>query len=155
MKLCIVAVDLRSPAWSSQACEDYAKRFPRDWKVELRTVREEPRRGQPREKLMAAEAERIRRAVPKNSILIALDERGRDLTTMQFAAELRRWQEEGESPAFIIGGTDGIDAALKKDCRMLIRLSSMTLPHALARVVLFEQLYRAWSILNNHPYHRA
>ncbi len=155
MKISIIAVDLRSPSWASEAVEDYLQRFPRDWKVELKAVREEPRKGQSKEKLMAAEAERIRKALPKGSALISLDERGKDLTTMDFANLLDQWKNRGEEIAFVIGGTDGIDPGLKKDSRMLIRLSSMTLPHALARVILCEQIYRAWSILNNHPYHRA
>ena len=155
MKITIVAVDLRSPAWASTAVEDYLTRFPRDWKVELKTVKEEPRHGQSKSDLMAAEADRIRKAIPKGSLLVTLDERGKDLTTVEFAKKLSAWQDSGESVAFVIGGTDGIDPALKQESRMMIRLSSMTLPHAIARVILSEQIYRAWSILNNHPYHRA
>ena len=155
VKITIVAVDLRSPAWASTAVEDYLTRFPRDWKVELKTVKEEPRHGQSKSDLMAAEADRIRKAIPKGSLLVTLDERGKDLTTVEFAKKLSAWQDSGESVAFVIGGTDGIDPALKQESRMMIRLSSMTLPHALARVILSEQIYRAWSILNNHPYHRA
>ena len=86
---------------------------------------------------------------------MTLDEHGKDLTTMAFAKQLDAWQSAGESVAFVIGGTDGIDPELKKESRLMIRISSMTLPHALAKVLLCEQLYRAWSILNNHPYHRA
>lgn len=155
MKITLVTVDLRCPGWAAEACDDYLSRFPRDWKVEAKAVREEPRRGQPKEKLMAAEAERIRKALPKGAVLVTLDEHGRDLTTMQFARQLDAWQSEGSPVAFVIGGTDGIDPALKKESRLMIRISSMTLPHALAKVLLCEQLYRAWSVLNNHPYHRA
>ncbi len=155
MKVTIVAVDLRNPAWATEAADDYLSRFPRDWKVELKTVKEEPRRGQTKEKLMEAEAERIRKALPKDAVLICMDERGRDFTTAAFAKQFQSWQDAGESVAFVIGGTDGIDAQLKKESRFMLRLSSMTLPHAMARVMLCEQIYRAWSILNNHPYHRV
>ncbi len=155
MKVTLIVVDIRSPGWATEASQDYLSRFPRDWKVELKAVKEEPRRGQTREKLMAAEAERIRKAIPKGAVLVTLDEHGKDLTTMAFAKQLDAWQSAGESVAFVIGGTDGIDPELKKESRLMIRISSMTLPHALAKVLLCEQLYRAWSILNNHPYHRA
>ena len=148
-------LNTRSPAWASQAADDYLSRFPRDWKVELRAVREEPRRGQSKDKLMAAEADRIRKVLPKGSILVVLDEHGKDLTTVEFSRQLDQWKNHGEEVAFVIGGTDGIAPDLKAEARMMIRLSSMTLPHALARVLLCEQIYRAWSILNNHPYHRA
>lgn len=155
MKITIIAVDLRSPGWAAEAVSDYLGRFPRDWKVELKTVKEEPRRGHPKEKLMAAEAERIRKSIPKGSLLVTLDEHGRDLTTVEFARQLSAWERGGDSVTFVIGGTDGIDPDLKRESRMMIRLSSMTLPHALARVMLSEQIYRAWSVLNGHPYHRA
>ena len=104
---------------------------------------------------MAAEAERIRKSIPKGSLLVTLDEHGRDLTTVEFARQLSAWERGGDSVTFVIGGTDGIDPDLKRESRMMIRLSSMTLPHALARVMLSEQIYRAWSVLNGHPYHRA
>ena len=101
------------------------------------------------------EAERIRAAIPHNSLIIAMDERGKDLTTEQFAQKVRAWRDAGESLCFIIGGADGLDPQLKSEARMMLRLSSMTLPHAMARVMLAEQIYRAFSILTNHPYHRA
>ena len=121
----------------------FAKRV---WRLERRPATEAA---------LADAAEAIRKAIPKGSLLVTLDERGKDLTTVEFAKKLSAWQDSGESVAFVIGGTDGIDPALKQESRMMIRLSSMTLPHALARVILSEQIYRAWSILNNHPYHRA
>ena len=88
-------------------------------------------------------------------LIIAMDERGKDLTTEQFAQKVRAWRDAGESLCFIIGGADGLDPQLKSEARMMLRLSSMTLPHAMARVMLAEQIYRAFSILTNHPYHRA
>jgi 23S rRNA (pseudouridine1915-N3)-methyltransferase len=105
--------------------------------------------------MKAAEAERITAAIPKDAICVALDERGQDLTTQAFSDWLTRLKEDSRHIVFIIGGPDGLDEELKRRCTKLIRLSSMTLPHGMARVLLAEQLYRAWSLANNHPYHRA
>jgi 23S rRNA (pseudouridine1915-N3)-methyltransferase len=158
MKITIVAVGQRQPAWAQDAMADYLARFPADFKVELKEVKAEPRSGKgndPVQRLMAAEAARIRAATPPHGRLVVLDERGADWTTDQLADSLARWREDGLHPVFVIGGPDGLDADLKRSAQAQVRLSSMTLPHALARVLLAEQLYRAWSMLANHPYHRA
>ena len=155
MKIQIVAVGQRQPAWADQAVADYLDRFPADFAVTLREVKPEPRSGAPVEKLLAAEAERLRAAVAPGHLLVALDERGRDWTSVQLAESLARWRDAAESVSFVIGGPDGLAADIKQRARVLLRLSSLTLPHALARVLLTEQLYRAWSLLANHPYHRA
>jgi 23S rRNA (pseudouridine1915-N3)-methyltransferase len=119
------------PAWAEQACAEYARRMPRGYEVERVAVKDE-----------------TRLAVPKGARLIALDERGRDLTTVEFAKLLQR------PSAFVIGGADGLSAPIKTDAGLLLRLSSLTLPHALAQLILLEQLYRAASLLTGHPYHR-
>lgn len=155
MNITIVAVGLRQPEWADTAVKDYLARFPKDFNVTVKEVKAEPRAGQPTAKLMAAEAERIRKAIPAGDIIVALDEHGRDLTTMDFAKRIDGWKNEGCGVSFLIGGADGLDPDLKKSARMMMRISSMTLPHAFARVLLSEQIYRAWSILNNHPYHRV
>lgn len=156
MRITIVAVGQRQPAWADAAVNDYLGRFPQEWKVEVKQVKTEPRTSNaPVTRLLSAEAARIRSAVPSGAALVALDERGKDWTTTQLAEQLLRWRDAAEHVAFVIGGADGIDPGLKADARMLIRLSSMTLPHALARVVLAEQLYRASTVLAGHPYHRA
>lgn len=156
MGITIVAVGQRQPAWSDTAVEDYLARLPAEWKVQLKQVKAETRQDNvPLARLLAAEAKRIRAAVPHGAWLIALDERGKDWTTQQLADQLRSWRDASEDVAFAIGGADGLDQQLKQDARMLLRLSSMTLPHALARVTLVEQLYRASSMLAGHPYHRA
>ena len=158
MKITVVAVGQRQPAWAQAAVDDYLARFPADFKVELKEVKAEPRTGKgndPVPRLVAAEAARIRAATPADGRLIALDERGADWTTGKLAAALARWRDDGIHPVFVIGGPDGLDADLKKAAQAQVRLSSLTLPHALARVLLAEQLYRAWSMLANHPYHRA
>jgi 23S rRNA (pseudouridine1915-N3)-methyltransferase len=93
--------------------------------------------------------------MPKNSTVIALDERGRDLTTVQLSAHFTQWQQSGRDVTFVIGGADGLDPESKQRADMLLRISSLTLPHGMVRVLLAEQLYRAWSITQNHPYHRT
>lgn len=155
MKIAIVAVGQRQPAWADQAVADYLGRFPSDFSVTLKEVKPEPRSGAPVERLLVAEAERLRAAVPAGSVLVALDERGKDWTTVQLAEAIGHWRDAAEPVSFVIGGPDGLAPEFKRSARLLLRLSSLTLPHALARVLLAEQLYRAWSLLANHPYHRA
>jgi len=128
-RLRVVALSGRLPDWAEQACAVYAQRMPKGYEVERVAMK--------------------RLALPKNSHVVALDERGKDLTTQQFAGLLQR------ETVFVIGGPDGLDEKTKRDAALLLRLSSLTLPHALAQVVLLEQLYRAATLLTGHPYHRA
>ncbi|HMN92412.1 MAG TPA: 23S rRNA (pseudouridine(1915)-N(3))-methyltransferase RlmH [Hydrogenophaga sp.] len=154
MKLVVVAVGQRMPDWAQTACDDYARRFPPDLRLEVRTVKTEPRGTKTREVLQAAERERIQAALPKGCRLVVLDERGTALGTRDLAAQLLRWQQAGDDVALVIGGPDGLEPAFRDSAHQRIRLSDLTLPHALARVLLLEQLYRAWSINTHHPYHR-
>ena len=154
MRLLIVAVGLKVPDWAQTAWDDYAKRFPHEIKVELKAVKTEPRGSKTLESLYAGERARIEAAIPKGTRIVVLDERGTNLTTMALAARLTDWQLSGGDVALVIGGPDGIDPGFKQAAHERIRLSDMTLPHAFARVLLIEQLYRAWSINANHPYHR-
>jgi 23S rRNA (pseudouridine1915-N3)-methyltransferase len=154
MKLLIVAVGQRVPDWAQTAWDDYAKRFPFELKVELKAVKTEPRGSKTLETLFAAERQRIEDAIPKGCRIVALDERGTSLTTKALAIRLQNWQLESDDVALVIGGPDGLDPAFRQAAHERIRLSDMTLPHAMARVLLIEQLYRAWSINANHPYHR-
>ena len=154
MKLVIVAVGQRMPDWAQTAYDDYAKRFPPDCRVEVKTVKTEPRGSKTLDTLLTAERTRIESAIPKGARVVALDERGTALTTVALAKHLREWQMGGDDVALVIGGPDGLDPAFKAAAHLRIRLSDMTLPHALARVLLIEQLYRAWSVNANHPYHR-
>ena len=157
MKILILAIGQKQSAWVTAAVDDYLARFPAEFKVELRELKAEIRTGRPdeAERCRVAESERLRAAVPAGSHLVALDELGKDWTTQQLADQLGRWRDTAENVAFAIGGPDGLDARFKREARLQLRLSSLTLPHALARVLLAEQLYRAWSILARHPYHRA
>ncbi|BCO28199.1 ribosomal RNA large subunit methyltransferase H [Rhodoferax lithotrophicus] len=154
MRLLIVAVGQRVPDWAQTAWDDYAKRFPFELKVELKAVKTEPRASKSLETLYAAERSRIEAAIPKGCRVVALDERGSTLTTMALAGKLKDWQLSGDDVALVIGGPDGLDPAFKQAAHERIRLSDLTLPHAMVRVLLIEQLYRAWSINANHPYHR-
>lgn len=142
------------PDWAQTAWDDYAKRFPYELKVELKAVKTEPRGSKTVEALLAAERGRIEAALPKGCRIVALDERGTPLTTVALAAKLQNWQLESDDVALVIGGPDGLDPAFKQAAHERIRLSDLTLPHAMVRVLLIEQLYRAWSINANHPYHR-
>ena len=154
MRLLIVAVGQRVPDWALTAWDDYAKRFPHELKVELKSVKTEPRGSKTLETLYAAERARIEAAIPRGTRIVALDERGTTVTTMALAGKLKDWQLGGGDVALVIGGPDGLDPAFRQAAHERIRLSDLTLPHAFARVLLIEQLYRAWSVNANHPYHR-
>ena len=153
MLLRIVAVGQRVPDWAQTAWDDYAKRFPPEIRIELKAVKTEPRGSKTLETLYAAERARIEVAIPKGARVVALDERGEALGTQALARRLTLWQEQGDV-VLLIGGPDGLDPALREAAHERIRLSDLTLPHAFARVLLIEQLYRAWSINAKHPYHR-
>ena len=156
MKLLVVSVGARMPGWIDEAFDEYAKRMPRSLKTELTEIRPEPRSGgKSTEQLMAAEAARIERAVPRGAFVVALDERGREMTTSAFARWLDARRQDGRDIAFLIGGADGLAEETKRGAETTLRLSALTLPHGLARVLLAEQLYRAASILENRPYHRG
>lgn len=154
MKLLLVAVGQRQPAWADEAYQDYAKRFPPDLRLELKAVKAEPRSGKSAEQLMAAEAARIEAALPKGVRRVVLDEHGTRLTTVQLAQRLTAWTHDGRDAALIVGGPDGLAPPLKASADETLRLSDLTLPHAFVRVLLAEALYRAWTVTINHPYHR-
>jgi len=154
MRLGILAVGHKLPDWVAQGCAEYIKRMPRELPLLVTEIKPEPRGSKTREQLLAAEKTRLQAALQGFSRIVVLDERGTDLTTLKLAQRLEDWMREGGDTAFIIGGADGIDESLKQQASEMIRLSSLTLPHAMARLVLCEQLYRALSVVRNHPYHR-
>ena len=155
MKLLVIAVGQRVPDWAQTAWADYAKRFPPELRLEVKAIKTEPRSGgKTTEQIMAAERQRIEAAIPAGTHVVALDERGSALTTAALAAKLSQWQGQGGDVALLIGGPDGLHPALRQAAHERIRLSDLTLPHAMVRVLLVEQLYRAWSINAGHPYHR-
>jgi 23S rRNA (pseudouridine1915-N3)-methyltransferase len=133
-RLSVLAVSAKLPGWAEEACAEYAKRMPKGYEVARIAVKNE---------------RALRAALPRNARLVALDERGEDLTTRAFAELLK-----GET-AFVIGGPDGLSGELKSEAALCLRVSSFTLAHALAQVVLLEQLYRAATLLTGHPYHRG
>jgi len=155
MRLLLVAVGQRPPAWADTAYEDFAKRFPPELRLELKAIKAEPRGGgKTAAQMMAAEAQRIEAATPKGVRRVVLDERGTRLTTVQLADRLRFWLGDGRDVALLVGGPDGLDPALKATADETLRLSDLTLPHAFVRVLLAEAMYRAWSVTVGHPYHR-
>lgn len=155
MQLIIAAVGHRMPAWIDAGFQEYAKRMPAECRIVLREIKPVERSGsRTAETVMAMERERIEAVIPKGSRVVALDERGRDLATLQLADQLGKWQQQAGDVTFVIGGADGLDTGFKQRADLLLRLSSLTLPHGMVRVVLAEQLYRAWSVTQNHPYHR-
>jgi 23S rRNA (pseudouridine1915-N3)-methyltransferase len=154
MRLILIAVGQKMPDWAQSAFDDYAKRFPPEIKLDVRLVKTQPRHSSDVAGIMAAERQRIEAQIPKGVRLVVLDERGDALTTKQLAQSLTDWQMAGTDIALVIGGPDGLDPGFKQQAHQRIRLSSLTLPHAMARVLLVEQLYRAWSVNANHPYHR-
>lgn len=154
MKLVVVAVGHRQPDWVNEGCAEYVKRMPRELAAAVVEIKPEPRGSKTREQLLAAEKGRIRDVLAAGQRIVVLDERGDDLTTLKLARRLEAWMQDGRDTALLIGGADGLDEEIKAAADDCIRLSSLTLPHGLARLLLCEQLYRAASVLKNHPYHR-
>ena len=154
MKLLLIAVGQRQPAWVDSAYAEFAKRFAPEMRLELKAVKAEPRGSRTAAQLMAAEAARIEAAIPRGARRIALDERGERMTTAALAAQLEAFQRDGRDVVFMVGGPDGLDPALKAGADERWRLSDLTLPHGMVRVLLAEALYRAWTVTTNHPYHR-
>ena len=153
MKFIVVAVGHRMPAWVDAGFAEYAGRMPREARIELAALKPAPRGG-PVKRVLEAEGERISSALPADCVKVVLDERGTLVRTIDLARRIARWREMGRDVAFIVGGADGLADSVKKSADFVWSLSPLTLPHGLARVVLAEQLYRAHSILHNHPYHR-
>jgi 23S rRNA (pseudouridine1915-N3)-methyltransferase len=154
MKLRVVAVGQRQPAWAQTAYAEFEKRFPPDMRLELHAVKAETRGQKTAAQLMAAEAVRLQAAVPRGARRVVLDERGTGVTTLQLAERLKAWLNDGRDVAILIGGPDGLAPDLKAGADETLRLSELTLPHALVRVLVAEALYRAWTVTVNHPYHR-
>jgi len=156
MRLIIAAVGHKMPTWIEAGVAEYAKRMPPECRLQLKEIKPAERSGsKTTEVIMAMERTKIEAALPKGAKVIVLDERGKDINTMQLAQLLAQWQQDGQDVTFVIGGADGLDPGLKAQADMSIRISSLTLPHGMVRVLLAEQLYRAWSVMHNHPYHRA
>ena len=155
MNITVLAVGTKMPRWVDEAVAEYGKRFGRDINYTVKEIKPEKRgAGVNAAQGIAAEEKRILEALPPDAFIVALDERGKAPTSVELAAYLQAWRQDGRHVCFLIGGADGMTDALKKRAGLLLRLSSLTLPHDMVRVLLTEQLYRAVSILHNHPYHR-
>jgi 23S rRNA (pseudouridine1915-N3)-methyltransferase len=155
MRTYLVAVGKRMPAWITAGFNEYNKRLPRDLHLNLVEITPVVRsKSMATKKIMSEEARRICAAIPGNALIIALDEHGTQYNSTTLSRKLEGWSRQGRDLAFIIGGADGLDAGLRQSADMTWSLSSMTLPHALTRVIVAEQIYRAWTILQKHPYHR-
>jgi 23S rRNA (pseudouridine1915-N3)-methyltransferase len=155
MRITILSVAHKMPAWIQEGFHEYVRRMPPEIRIEVSELRPEERgAGRSTERAREIEGEKLIAAIPQGATLLALDERGRSVSTQGLAVMLSEWLRDGSHPAFAIGGADGLSDAVKTRADKLVALSALTLPHALVRVILAEQLYRAWSILARHPYHR-
>ena len=160
MHIRLIAVGTRMPTWVTLGYQDYAARLPREWRLQLHEVaatKRATKRGKNHDinRLLRDEAQRILAHLPESATAIALAVDGQSWTTEQLAGKLQSWLQQGRDLAFIIGGADGLDHSVLNRCEQHWSLSKLVFPHALVRVMLTEQLFRAWSILNHHPYHRA
>ena len=156
MKFLIFAVGNKMPKWVEAGFDEYARRMPHEATIELMEIKPEKRgEGKKIEQLLVAEAARILAALPSKCRIVAMDERGKQWTTAKLADSITGWMRNGGDTAFLVGGADGLDANIKNSADEVLALSAMTLPHGLARILLAEQLYRAVSLINRHPYHRA
>jgi 23S rRNA (pseudouridine1915-N3)-methyltransferase len=156
MRIALIAVGTRMPAWVEDGVAEYSRRLPPEIRFEIRELAL-GKRGKNADiaRAMAEEGDAMLAAIPARDRIIALDVRGRSLSTEQLAGKLAAWQMEGDDVSLLVGGPDGLDARCLDRAAEKWSLSALTLPHPLVRVLLAEQLYRAWSINQNHPYHRA
>mgnify|MGYP003444177095 FL=1 len=153
MKLNVLAVGNKMPDWIESGFMEYRKRMPKELSIELIEIKQV--KDKSRERSLLAEYERIEKVLPVTSYVIAMDEQGKQLSTQDFATSLVTWMNLGRDIAFIIGGADGLHPVIKQKADQVLSLSKMTLPHGMVRVGVAEQLYRAATILKQHPYHRA
>ena len=155
MRISIITIGTRMPPWVSQGVEEYSKRMPRELRVEWKELPLAPRgKSSSPEQLKEKEGEQILRSIPAGDRVIALDVRGKALSTGQLARQLTDWQMSGDNYSLLIGGPDGLSQACLSRAERRWSLSELTMPHPLVRILLAEQLYRAWTITVNHPYHR-
>lgn len=155
MHIRLIAVGTRMPKWMEQGVDEFRVRLPREWRFELIEIPVAARSDNADiARLKKAEGEKMLRAIPDGAQVIAFDERGESLSTMEWARQIQGWMREGRDVALLIGGPDGLAAEVLARASKKWSLSKLTLPHALARVMVLEQLYRAWSVTQGHPYHR-
>jgi len=155
MRIHLISVGRKMPDWVQQGVQEYARRLPAEYKFTLHEVAPVVRnKSITTDKAKREEADRIRRIIPAQAYIVCLDEHGKHWNTRQLATQLDDWQQSVRDLALIIGGADGIDADFLAAARQKWSLSNLTFPHGMVRVMVIEQLYRAWSLLQGHPYHR-
>jgi len=155
IKITIISVGKRVPDWVQSGFQEYSKRLTHELKLDLAEINAAKRsKNIPTDKLLLQEANSIMKNIPEDHLVIVLDEKGKTQTTRDLADRLKEWTSQGQNICFIIGGPDGLHPTFKGKANDTWSLSKYTLPHALVRVFLIEQIYRAWCILKNHPYHR-
>ena len=154
MKIYFLALGHKLPSWINAGVDEYTKRMPPEARIEIIELKPEDRTSKTTERVLALEAERIRAALPKGATLIVCDEKGKTLTTPMLSQWVGDWMRDGINPCFIIGSADGLAKEIKQNAAHVVALSGCVLPHAMVRLILAEQVYRAWSLLHNHPYHR-
>ena len=156
MHFSLLYVSEKPSAWADQACDVYLKRMPPSFGFTQTRVNPIKRTKNTHiETARTQEWQLIQDKTPKQSLLVLLDERGKQYSSQTFSQQVDRWQQQGQDIVFVIAGADGVNHQHRQQANSLLALSQMTLPHEMARVFLIEQLYRAWTILNNHPYHRT
>lgn len=155
MKIRLLTVSHKQPDWVQAGCQDFERRLPREWGFQVVEVKPGARTsGAPVAKVQADEAQRLLAAVPKGARLVALDERGVGWSTRDLAHRLQQWQQDGRDLALVIGGADGLADEVLRAAEVRLSLSATTMPHGLVRIVVVEQLYRAATVLQGHPYHK-
>jgi len=155
VKLRLIAVGTRSPDWVSTGFNDYARRLPESSRLELMEIPAASRKGWPAEKVLAAEGERMLGRISPGDYVVALDVVGRTCSTVHLSEKLDNWRMQGRDVIFLIGGADGLHGSCLSRADESLSLSALTFPHQLVRVMLAEQIYRAWTLLHGHPYHRS
>ena len=155
MRINLIAVGKKMPDWIADGIEHYKKQLPKNYNFVITTIESQSRKSNSPELTKSLEERLILEAASDSTLLIALDEQGKQRTSKELSKSIEKWQLNAESVALIIGGADGLSSELKQKCNLIWGLSSLTLTHSMARLLLVEQIYRGYSLLSNHPYHRS
>lgn len=151
----IISVNKKVPKWVDQAFNEYVKRLPKDFALNITDVPTVNRNNNSVKNALKIEAEKIEKKIKKDSFIVTLEIDGKNLSTEKLAKNIKEWRKENKFIQFVIGGPDGIDSSISKKSNFKWSLSNLTFPHSMVRVMLAEQIYRAWTLLNNHPYHHG
>ena len=155
MRINLIAVGKKMPDWIADGIEHYKKQLPKNYNFVITTIESQSRKSNSPELTKSLEERLILEVASDSTLLIALDEQGKQRTSKELSKSIEKWQLNAESVALIIGGADGLSSELKQKCNLIWGLSSLTLTHSMARLLLVEQIYRGYSLLSNHPYHRS